>query len=187
VQEGRAKRVTDEKGEPVQVKKSGDEEFVEVEINGRKLKVTPSQALNYYGQIGKQENERTAEQREVDAKRNAALKRAADFKSFGEIYDNNADEKEKELVRLRERPEGVLPSQVSALTAEINRLRQQAESSRADALKARSDAESLPSAEQTPTATTKKLDPAVEKKIRDAASAKGLDPNIAIQRALERQ
>lgn len=73
VQGGKAQRVTDADGKPVQVKKGGnDEEYVEVEVNGRKLRVSPGQALGYYGQIGAQENKQAVEQSERQAKWQAA-------------------------------------------------------------------------------------------------------------------
>jgi hypothetical protein len=68
VQGGRAQRVTDESGKPLQVQRSGGEDYVEVEVNGRKLRVKPEQALTYYAGQGKQEEA----QRERDAKRQAA-------------------------------------------------------------------------------------------------------------------
>lgn len=73
VQGGRAQRVTDENGKPLQVKRSGsDEEYVEVEVNGRKLRVTPGQALNYYGQTGEREAKRSDAERERQSKYDAA-------------------------------------------------------------------------------------------------------------------
>lgn len=72
VQGGRATRVTDESGKPVQVKRSGDEEYVEVEVNGRKMRVTPGQALNYYGQLGERETRRDEARAEREAKYSAA-------------------------------------------------------------------------------------------------------------------
>ena len=73
VQGGKATRVTDANGKPVQVKKGGnDEEYVEVEVNGRRLRVSPGQALGYYGQVGERETKRDEAQAEREAKLQAA-------------------------------------------------------------------------------------------------------------------
>jgi len=67
IQNGQARRVTGEDGKPLQVKHSGDnEEYVEVEVDGRKLRVTPGQALSYYGQVGERESKHSAAQAEYD-------------------------------------------------------------------------------------------------------------------------
>ena len=73
VQGGRAERVTDPGGQPVKVKsKNADGEVVEVQVGGRTLRVTPGQALSYYGQVGERETKRTEEQRERQRKYDAA-------------------------------------------------------------------------------------------------------------------
>lgn len=73
VQGGKAERVTDPSGQPVKVKsKNSDGEVVEVEVNGQRLKVTPGQALNYYGQVGERAAKRDEEQREREARYSAA-------------------------------------------------------------------------------------------------------------------
>ena len=73
VQGGRAQRVTDSDGQPVKVKsKNADGEVVEVTVNGQTLKVTPGQALSYYGQVGERETKRDEAQAEREARYNAA-------------------------------------------------------------------------------------------------------------------
>lgn len=73
IQGGRAQKVTGEDGQPIKVRsKNAAGEVVEVEVNGRTLKVTPGQALDYYGQIGAREDKRTAEDRERQSKHDAA-------------------------------------------------------------------------------------------------------------------
>lgn len=68
VQGGRAQRVLGDNGQPVKVKsKNADGEVVEVEVNGRTLRVTPGQALNYYGQIGEKESKFNAAKSEYDS------------------------------------------------------------------------------------------------------------------------
>jgi len=67
VQGGTAERVKDRSGNPVKVKsKNASGEVVEVEVNGRTLRVTPGQALSYYGQVGERESKRSAAQAEYD-------------------------------------------------------------------------------------------------------------------------
>jgi hypothetical protein len=73
VQGGRARRVTGDDGQPVRVKSTDSNgEVVAVEVNGQTLKVTPGQALNYYGQVGERAAKRDDEQRERGAKLKAA-------------------------------------------------------------------------------------------------------------------
>lgn len=73
IQGGRAQRVTDPSGAPVRVKsKNSEGEVVEVEVGGKTLKVTPGQALSYYGQIGEQQTKHDEAQRERESKFNAA-------------------------------------------------------------------------------------------------------------------
>ena len=69
VQGGVATRVKDPSGNEVKVKtKNANGEVVEVEVGGRRLKVTPGQALNYYGAIGGREDRQseTQQKREED-------------------------------------------------------------------------------------------------------------------------
>jgi hypothetical protein len=83
VQGGRAERVTDRDGQPVRVKsKNAAGEVVEVEVGGKTLRVTPGQALDYYGQIGKREEERegkvrSLQQAEQDEQENLSQRAAA--------------------------------------------------------------------------------------------------------------
>ena len=176
VESGVAKRVKDPSGNDVKVKaKNSDGEVVEVEVNGKTLKVTPGQALSYYGQIGERETKRNEAAAENKGKRAAKLKEAKDLVHHAEIYDNNAAEYEKDIPNT---PKEELP----ALQAKINSFREQAQQARTAAAKARSEGESIPEA-----SASKTLDPELEKKIRAAASAKGLNPDIAVERARARQ
>jgi len=142
VQDGKSKRVVNEKGEPVQVKKSGDEEFVEVEVNGRKLKVTPAQALNYYGQTGEQEIKRTAAQREALAKRTAKLNESS---TLYKKADNLAEEAKK--LHGQPDPYGDVAKRIMEYEKEARDLRVKGDAARADG-------EAIPVATEQPPAAT---------------------------------
>jgi hypothetical protein len=93
IQGGRAQRVTDASGQPVQVKRGqGDEEYVEVEVNGRKLRVSPGQALSYYGQVGERETKRDEVRAEREAKYGAAK---SEYDSLVEAEKGAGEEKNR--------------------------------------------------------------------------------------------
>lgn len=93
VQGGQARRVTDPNGNPVRVKsKNADGEVVEVEVNGQRLKVTPGQALNYYGQVGAQATKRDEARQERERNYNAAK---SEYDSLVEAEKSAAAEKDR--------------------------------------------------------------------------------------------
>ena len=80
VQDGVAKRVPDADGNPVRVKSTNDDgDAEEIEINGRTLKVTDAQALNYFAQVGAQETKRTEAENEARTKRTAKLNESSSY------------------------------------------------------------------------------------------------------------
>lgn len=105
IQGGQSKRVVDENGKPLQIKRGkDDEEYVEVTVNGRTLKVSPSQALTYYGQIGAQETKLTTEQAERKAKAEAAQQELESLETAEEAARVEKDRAYQTLDAMRKDP-----------------------------------------------------------------------------------
>jgi hypothetical protein len=200
VQGGVAQRVTDKSGNPVKVRGEGPRS--KVTIDGREFDVTDAQALNYYGQIGKTEDKKTEQQSKRTAKINesSALYRKADnneenAKKLEEslnykddkgqpMLDANGEQKLFDL-QGHEITDGYEKQQEQERRRkQIDALRNEARELRAKGDAARAEGESIPESSST---SQKTLDPELEKKIRAAATAKGLNPDIAVQRAIARQ
>jgi hypothetical protein len=168
VQGGRAQRVMDEAGKPVQVRGGKDgEEYVEVEVNGRKLRVTPGQALSYYGQLGQREEAATGDA----AKRQAHIDASSSLYKKADANDANATALDEHIKKLEAgmatMPEGSIsavekdasgnsvtrtyPSarapfekQINELKEQQRKLREQAATWRAEGDKERAAGEAIP-------------------------------------------
>lgn len=102
VQGGRATRVLDDSGKPVRVKATNaDGEVVEVEVNGKTLRVPHGKALDYYGQIGERETKRAEERSEREAKYNAAKSEYDSLVSAEEEARRQKDQAYKALEEMR--------------------------------------------------------------------------------------
>lgn len=129
VQDGVAKRVSDANGAPVRVKTTGDDGSVqEIEINGRTLKVTDAQALNYFAQVGAQETKRTEAENEARTKRTAKLNESSS-------YYRQADGLMAEAKKLYGQPDpyGEVARKISELENEARGLYTKSSTARAEA------------------------------------------------------
>lgn len=163
------------------------DETVEINVGGQILRVKPDAALGYYGQLGRREDEQLGAQASAQAALSQAEQAAADHQQKVTQASAQVSSLRNELARLGEvSPDNPARLNLEAQIAKAEKLAQ-SEQDKLDGVSEEARKAKVALAKAPTSKGRKALDPVIEKRLRDAAKAKGLDPEVAIQRAMARQ
>ena len=163
---------------------------VEIDIDGEKFKVPPRIAARLKTTTSEGGKNRTARAANTDKLIAAIASRqdkqiAATIAELGDPQEMYAAASDLwEQAQQAEQQANAIEVKTEADVAQKKQLMEQAAKLRETTVKIQQEARKIPKGGRV---ATKQLDPALEKRIRAAAAAKGLDPDTAVERARNRQ